>query len=50
MQEVEYEAFNLFRKLPYHLAEGVHIGDQELFANAPNWVDAPEGEGEAVAE
>lgn len=41
MQEVEYESFNLFRKLPYHLAEGVHIGDQELYANAPNWVDAP---------
>jgi len=48
MQEVEYEAFNLFRKLPYHLAEGVHIGDQELYANAPNWVDAPAGEGEAA--
>lgn len=48
MQEVEYEAFNLFRKLPYHLAEGVHIGDQELYANAPNWVDAP-AEGEPVA-
>jgi biopolymer transport protein ExbB len=47
MQEVEYESFNLFRKLPYHLAEGVHIGDQELFANAPNWVDAP-AEGEAA--
>ena len=49
MQEVEYEAFNLFRKLPYHLAEGVHIGDQELYANAPNWVDAPAGEGEPAA-
>ena len=48
MQEVEYEAFNLFRKLPYHLAEGVHIGDQELYANAPNWVDAP-AEGEVAA-
>jgi biopolymer transport protein ExbB len=47
MQEVEYEGFNLFRKLPYHLAEGVHIGDQELYANAPNWVDAP-ADGEAV--
>ena len=47
MQEVEYEGFNLFRKLPYHLAEGVHIGDQELYANAPNWVDAP-ADGEAA--
>lgn len=42
MQEVEYEGFNLFRKMPYHLAEGVHIGDQELYANAPNWVENPE--------
>jgi biopolymer transport protein ExbB len=39
LQEVEYEGFNLFRKMPYHLAEGVHIGDQELYANAPNWVE-----------
>jgi biopolymer transport protein ExbB len=44
LQEVEYESFNLFRKLPYHLAEGVHIGDQELYANTPNWVEgAAEG-------
>ncbi|MBP7948279.1 MAG: MotA/TolQ/ExbB proton channel family protein [Verrucomicrobiales bacterium] len=49
MQEVEYEAMNLFRKLPYHLAEGVHIGDQELYANTPNWVDAPGGETAAPA-
>ncbi len=48
MQEVEYEGFNLFRKLPYHLAEGVHIGDQELYANAPSWVDAPDGEAAAA--
>jgi biopolymer transport protein ExbB len=39
MNEVEAEIGNLFRKFPYHLAEGVHIGDQELFANAPNWVE-----------
>jgi biopolymer transport protein ExbB len=44
LQEVEYEAFNLFRKMPYHLAEGVHIGDTELYANTPNWVEG------AVAE
>ena len=37
MNEVETELGNLFRKFPYHLAEGVHIGDQELYANAPNW-------------
>jgi len=39
MNEVEAEIGNLFRKFPYHLAEGVHIGDQELYANAPNWVE-----------
>jgi len=39
MNDVEAEIGNLFRKFPYHLAEGVHIGDQELFANAPNWVE-----------
>ena len=45
MNEVESEIGNLFRKFPYHLAEGVHIGDQELYANAPNWV-----EGHSAAE
>jgi biopolymer transport protein ExbB len=39
MNEVETEVGNLFRKFPYHLAEGVHIGDQELYANAPNWAE-----------
>lgn len=39
INEVEAEVANLFRKFPYHLAEGVHIGDQELYANAPNWVE-----------
>lgn len=39
MNDVETEVGNLFRKFPYHLAEGVHIGDQELYANAPNWVE-----------
>ena len=39
MNDVESEIGNLFRKFPYHLAEGVHIGDQELYANAPNWVE-----------
>ncbi|MDB6132965.1 MAG: biopolymer transporter [Verrucomicrobiales bacterium] len=39
LAEVQSEIGNLFRKFPYHLAEGVHIGDQELYANAPNWVE-----------
>ncbi len=28
----------LFRKMPYDLLHNVHIGDEELFAAAPNWV------------
>ncbi|RYD34817.1 MAG: MotA/TolQ/ExbB proton channel family protein [Verrucomicrobiaceae bacterium] len=39
LAEVQSEIGNLFRKFPYHLAEGVHIGDQELYANSPNWVE-----------
>jgi biopolymer transport protein ExbB len=49
LQEVEYEAYNLFRKMPYHLAEGVHIGDQELYANTPNWVEGGAAEGAPAA-
>lgn len=39
LHEVESEISNLFRKFPYHLAEGVHVGDQELYANAPAWTE-----------
>jgi hypothetical protein len=28
----------LFRKMPYELAAGVHIGDEGLYAATPNWV------------
>ncbi len=28
----------LFRKMPYELFVGAHIGDDELYANTPNWV------------
>jgi biopolymer transport protein ExbB len=45
IHEVENEIGHLFRKFPYHLSEGVHVGDQELYANAPAWV-----EGGAAAE
>ena len=43
MHEVENEIGHLFRKFPYHLAEGVHVGDQELYANAPAWVEGAAG-------
>jgi biopolymer transport protein ExbB len=44
IHETEAEVGNLFRKFPYHLAEGVHVGDQELFANAPSWVEGAEAD------
>ncbi len=30
----------LFRKMPYEQLAGVHIGDEELYANTPNWLVA----------
>lgn len=29
---------SLFRKMPYDQLAGAHIGDEELYANTPNWV------------
>jgi len=49
IHEVENEVGNLFRKFPYHLAEGVHVGDQELYANAPAWVEGAGSEAPAQA-
>jgi biopolymer transport protein ExbB len=31
---------SLFRKMPYEMLAGVHIGDDELFAAVPNWIEA----------
>jgi len=30
---------SLFRKMPYEALAGVHIGDEELYAAMPNWVE-----------
>jgi biopolymer transport protein ExbB len=49
LHELENEVANLFRKFPYHLAEGVHVGDQELYANAPAWVEGSGAEAPAQA-
>lgn len=49
LHELENEVANLFRKFPYHLAEGVHVGDQELYANAPAWVEGAGAEAPAQA-
>lgn len=40
-----HEAINsLFRKMPYEQLAGAHIGDEELYAALPNWVQQPAGE------
>ena len=44
IHSIENEVSDLFRKFPYHLAEGVHVGDQELYANAPSWSEGAAGE------
>jgi biopolymer transport protein ExbB len=37
------EAINsLFRKMPYELMAGAHLGDEELYAATPNWVQQPD--------
>ncbi|HWB07420.1 MAG TPA: MotA/TolQ/ExbB proton channel family protein [Verrucomicrobiales bacterium] len=47
IHDLENEVGNLFRKFPYHLAEGVHVGDQELYANAPVWIEGAGAEAPA---
>jgi biopolymer transport protein ExbB len=51
LHEVEDMMSLLFRKMPYELAVGVHIGDERLYAGAPNWVAAESGgdQGEPAA-
>jgi biopolymer transport protein ExbB len=34
----------LFRKMPYEAMAGVHIGDEQLYAAAPNWATGNEGD------
>ncbi|MGH8047206.1 MAG: MotA/TolQ/ExbB proton channel family protein [Chthoniobacterales bacterium] len=39
LHDIEDTMVFLFRKLPFELAAGVHIGDEELVAGVPNWVE-----------
>jgi biopolymer transport protein ExbB len=39
MHHVQDILNSLFRKMPYDAFAGVHIGDDELFASAPNWLE-----------
>ncbi len=43
MHVIEDTVNSLFRKMPYDMLHGVHIGDEELYAAAPNWMHAAEG-------
>jgi biopolymer transport protein ExbB len=38
LHDVEDTIVMLFRKMPYELAAGVHIGDERLYAGTPNWL------------
>ena len=40
----------LFRKFPYEHMAGAHIGDEELFAAVPNWVQQPGGDYPAASQ
>ncbi len=49
---IEDTVNSLFRKMPYELLRGVHIGDDELFAGVPNWMQAEQaadGHGHSAA-
>ena len=35
---------SLYRKMPYEYLAGVHIGDEELYAAVPNWVQQAQPE------
>lgn len=37
---IEDTVNSLFRKMPYGMLQNVHIGDDEIYAAAPNWMQA----------
>jgi biopolymer transport protein ExbB len=38
MHHIQDTVAMLFRKMPYELVAGIHIGDDELYASVPNWL------------
>lgn len=40
----------LFRKMPYEMFAGAHLGDEELYAAVPNWVEQPAAEHEKAQD
>jgi biopolymer transport protein ExbB len=47
IHDVQETITSLYRKMPYEYLAGAHIGDDELFAAVPNWVQ-PTAQPEAV--
>jgi biopolymer transport protein ExbB len=39
IHNVQESVGSLYRKMPYDYLAGVHIGDEELYAAVPNWVE-----------
>ncbi|MDR1497819.1 MAG: MotA/TolQ/ExbB proton channel family protein [Puniceicoccales bacterium] len=39
LHDVQETASGLFRKMPYESFDGYHLGDDEIYAAQPNWVD-----------
>ena len=48
MHHIQDVIASLFRKMPYESMPGVHIGEEQLYAAIPNWVQAPGEAGPAT--
>ena len=42
LHDLQEVVTGLFRKMPYEKFEGYQIGDEEIYAAMPNWVEAEE--------
>ncbi len=43
IHKIQESINSLFRKMPYEHLAGAHLGDEELYAAIPNWVQEPGG-------
>jgi biopolymer transport protein ExbB len=49
IHNVQESVGSLYRRMPYDYLAGAHIGDEELYAGVPNWVQGPVEPGVAQA-
>jgi biopolymer transport protein ExbB len=49
IHDIQDTVARLFRKMPYESLTDVHIGDEELYAAMPNWLETAAEAGEAPA-